>query len=291
MQNGIPSGDYNLRVLNLDSKVSNEKTIIGSASCTGISACLSVGVCSAGAVSCSGIGLGGVGSEVGTWQCSYPASYQLNTELSCSDGLDNDCDGLVDSLDSDCDTPGTPANPPGNGGGGGGGGGGASYACNDKKDNDGDGDCDFNGAVAGVNGCSGLPDLGCVSNTDNNEGNDLPVGDGGDSGVPECSDLRDNDGDGFSDMADAGCDNPDDDSEINKLVNIGEEPSSLSKKDYVSGESIRIGIFWIISAILLVAIVILVILIVKVLKRRATFIELARASGVLNQNRVIYKTK
>jgi hypothetical protein len=38
----------------------------------------------------------------GQWQvCDYGADYQV-TETSCTDGRDNDCDGLVDSADSDC---------------------------------------------------------------------------------------------------------------------------------------------------------------------------------------------
>ncbi|MDP4040015.1 MAG: hypothetical protein Q8P57_05550 [Candidatus Pacearchaeota archaeon] len=187
-----------------------------------------------------------------------PDDYNPGQEDSNGNGVGNVCD--VSAI-----VPPPVITPPGNGGGGGGGGS-ASYACNDNRDNDGDGYCDFDGAVAGVE-CSGLPDSGCVSNTDNNEGNDLSVGDGGDSGVPECSDLEDNDGDGFVDMADAGCTDPDDDSEINELIDIGEESGqNIAEKK----EGVKTGkvILWIILVILIVIILIVIFLIFRVLRMK-----------------------
>lgn len=97
----------------------------------------------------------------------------------CSDGIDNDGDGLVDAADPGCHTDGDPNNP-------------ASF-----------------------------------DPTDNNEGDDggtAGSGDEGDDGADDaqCSDGRDNDGDGLIDEDDPGCHegnninnpyNPDDDSE------------------------------------------------------------------------------
>ena len=37
----------------------------------------------------------------GGWICQYPVTHE-DVETSCSDGLDNDCDGLIDSADPDC---------------------------------------------------------------------------------------------------------------------------------------------------------------------------------------------
>jgi len=53
------------------------------------------GVCAAtGNLSCSG------GAEVDS--CTPLPATELGTEVSCTDGLDNDCDGLADAADPDC---------------------------------------------------------------------------------------------------------------------------------------------------------------------------------------------
>lgn len=94
----------------------------------------------------------------------------------CSDGLDNDGDGLTDypsdpGCSSSADTDEFNAPPP--------------AQCNDGVDNDGDGKVDY------------PADPGCSSSTDNDEFNAPP---------PECSDGADNDGDGKIDYpADPGC--------------------------------------------------------------------------------------
>ena len=97
----------------------------------------------------------------------------------CSDGIDNDLDGLTDFPDDpDCDSAADTdeAHQP---------------ECSDGIDNDGDGDIDF-GA-----------DLGCSSLIDDTE-----------AGMPQCSDGIDNDGDGLTDFPDdPGCSAADDVSE------------------------------------------------------------------------------
>jgi hypothetical protein len=101
----------------------------------------------------------------------------------CSDGLDNDGDGLIDMQDPGCSDPSDddesddPQNP----------------QCNDGLDNDGDGLIDW------------PLDPGCTDPNDNDESDDPQF--------PQCSDGIDNDGDGLIDMQDPGCSDPNDDDE------------------------------------------------------------------------------
>jgi cysteine-rich repeat protein len=66
-------------------------------------ACSSLPECIGAVETCSdGIqnqGAGECAIDVGT---TCPANYEIGTESSCSDGLDNDCDGDTDGADSDC---------------------------------------------------------------------------------------------------------------------------------------------------------------------------------------------
>ena len=55
----------------------------------GVGEACGVGVCSGGRMECNGLGL----------VCSTDSLISAET---CDDGLDNDCDGLTDSADSDC---------------------------------------------------------------------------------------------------------------------------------------------------------------------------------------------
>jgi len=73
-----------------------------------------IGICSAGKQTCSSSGFWGI-------------CVADNTPISeiCNNNLDDDCDGAIDSNDSDCQQSGGGG---GNGGGGGGGGGGNSPA-------------------------------------------------------------------------------------------------------------------------------------------------------------------
>lgn len=110
----------------------------------------------------------------------------------CSDGIDNDGDGLIDAADPGCHTDGDPNNP-------------ASFDPNDNDETDQQRDT--------------APD------TDRGEDR------------PECSDERDNDGDGVIDADDPGCHtdgnannpasyDPDDDSEANAAAGGGAGPSA-----------------------------------------------------------------
>ncbi len=104
----------------------------------------------------------------------------------CSDGIDNDGDGLIDDLDGGCHSDGNPANP-------------NSYVPSDNDESNGTGTGSGTGTGGGDNG-----------------------DDGDDGGDAQCADGRDNDGDGVIDEDDPGCHegnninnpyNPDDDSE------------------------------------------------------------------------------
>jgi len=53
---------------------------------------LQLGVCAGTNQACIG----------GAWQDSYPGTYEA-TEVSCGDNQDNDCDGLEDCFDPDCE--------------------------------------------------------------------------------------------------------------------------------------------------------------------------------------------
>lgn len=137
----------------------------------------------------------------------------------CSDGADNDADGVVDSADPGCHTDGNAANP-------------TSYnpadndetnvpQCSDGGDNDGDGVAD-------------TADPGCHTDGDpSNAASFDPADD--DERNAQCSDRADNDGDGVSDSADPGCHtdgdprnassyDPTDNNETNDAARVAELP-------------------------------------------------------------------
>jgi hypothetical protein len=101
----------------------------------------------------------------------------------CSDGQDNDADGVIDLADPGCadpsDTDETDPPPP------------VSPACSDGQDNDADGVID-------------LADPGCADPSDTDETDPPPPV------SPACSDGQDNDADGVIDLADPGCADPSD---------------------------------------------------------------------------------
>ena len=97
----------------------------------------------------------------------------------CSDGIDNDGDGLIDyPADPGCGGPDSVTESP---------------ACQDGIDNDGDGKIDFDGGASANHGVAlGPPDPGCpwpFAEIEN----------------PECDDGIDDDGNGLVDFADPKC--------------------------------------------------------------------------------------
>ena len=100
--------------------------------------------------------------------CIVNQNAEFPEPAACSDGVDNDADGLVDTGDPGCDSPDDDSeeNEP-------------IAKCNDGIDNDGDGLIDFPN------------DPGCSLLLDDDEGDDCPDGEG----CPACGDGIDNDGD------------------------------------------------------------------------------------------------
>ena len=123
----------------------------------------------------------------------------------CSDGIDNDGDGLIDATDPGCHSDGNASNT-------------SSYDASDTSE--------ANAAVPaqcadGIdNDGDSLIDLvdpGCSGADDNDETN---TPGGGGNPTPQCSDGVDNDGDGNIDFpADSGCDGAGDDSENSEQAN------------------------------------------------------------------------
>ncbi len=125
----------------------------------------------------------------------------------CSDGIDNDGDGLIDRLDPGClSGPGGTYDPNDDSE--------LDTECSDRRDNDGDGQTDANDP-----GCLSGPG-GTYNPLDNSE---LDT---------ECSDGRDNDGDGKIDFpADRGCTSRADDSERTApgTARLGSFPASIAR--------------------------------------------------------------
>lgn len=96
----------------------------------------------------------------------------------CSDGLDNDGDGLIDGFDPSCSGPNDPTEE--------------DRQCSDGADNDEDGATD-------------LDDRGCEDAEDDDESDEPPL--------PQCQNELDDDEDGFVDLDDRGCEDADDDDE------------------------------------------------------------------------------
>ncbi len=134
----------------------------------------------------------------------------------CSDGIDNDGDGLTDCEDTDagdCNPPGGPTVPPCEDG--------TETTCNDALDNDGDGDADcLDNDCDGVSQCEFGTELTCNDGFDNDGDGDVDCDDtdcqegGGGNGEDvcfenTCDDTDDNDGDGDADCLDEDCDGKD----------------------------------------------------------------------------------
>lgn len=127
----------------------------------------------------------------------------------CSDGVDNDGDNLVDMSDPGC----TSASDNDETNTTGGGGSGSTPACRDNIDNDGDNlvdsadpGCHSDGNASN----SASYDSNGTSEVNSNTGGGGTGGGGGSGGggsLPQCSDGQDNDNDGMKDVADPGCHN------------------------------------------------------------------------------------
>ncbi|MEE2786112.1 MAG: hypothetical protein VX589_02165 [Myxococcota bacterium] len=118
----------------------------------------------------------------------------------CSDGLDNDGDGLIDMADPECIFPCTSTERP-------------VAACRNQRDDDDDGLIDF------------PDDRGCYSIWDDDEG--------GDEGAFACLNQIDDDGDGLVDFPeDPGCLNPSDDTETSPACGNGVDDDNDGRVDY-----------------------------------------------------------
>jgi hypothetical protein len=180
--------------------LSVSSTIIGSCSNNAAHSCLSNADCPGGTCtplappSGGGLTCNSDGSNV---QCSaplHPITWENEAGSSvCADGKDNDCDGLVDVADVGCQSP---------------------EIC-DGKDNDGNGliDDGFDvGAAcsAGVGACQASGHKVCSADHTTTVCDAVPKAPKveGPFGSPSCSDLVDNNCDGATDSADAGCKAP-----------------------------------------------------------------------------------
>jgi hypothetical protein len=148
--------------------------------------------------------------------------FAIDKTRACSDGRDNDGDGLVDAGDPGCTGPDDPSErDPG-------------LACDDGLDNDGDGRSDV-GADPGCDAASDpselSPALVCDDGVDN-DGDGLadvvldpgcadPLDASELDPAVECDDGLDNDGDGLVDLADPGCSGVLDGSEQNPACSDG----------------------------------------------------------------------
>jgi len=122
---------------------------------------------------------------------------EVEPVFQCSDGIDNDQDGLVDLDDPGCDAQDDDVefNEP------------VLFACSDGVDNDQDGAVD-------------MQDVGCDSQDDDDESDEVVVV------TPYCSDQLDNDGDGLVDMDDPGCESAEDDDEFNEVEPVEDSACS-----------------------------------------------------------------
>ncbi|MCU7843865.1 MAG: hypothetical protein KZQ93_08510 [Candidatus Thiodiazotropha sp. (ex Monitilora ramsayi)] len=162
------------------------------------------GVCGAGTLTCDGSG-----AEPVCTQNQAAGTEGPFGSASCADGLDNDCDGLSDAVDPDCDEPVV-----------------VVEICDNGIDDSGNGlvDCQdpaCDGFVSGVcnTGSSGI----CAAGTSVCQSGaqacvqDQPAGTEGPIGSPTCADGLDNDCDGLSDGDDLDCIEPFGDVYLKKL--------------------------------------------------------------------------
>ena len=160
-----------------------------------------VGACgTTGALVCQG------GRTVDTCRPGAPGTEGPFGSASCGDGVDNDCDGVVDGLDAGCSAPAM------------------EQACVDGQDNDGDGlvDCADPDCASAVNGScdSGLAGVCAAGQVQCAGGAPACV----QTVFPKaevCADGLDNDCDGLADLADPDCQKPASGSRLRGLLRQG----------------------------------------------------------------------
>ena len=142
-------------------------------------------------VQCSGSPVGtGCGAQVEGYSTRAKFGYMaIESEChieACRDGIDNDGDGKIDTLDPDCLGPEDDSETNN------------AVACADGVDNDNDGAVDF------------PQDFSCSDAQDIDEANPKS----------QCQDTIDNDGDGVIDLVDPGCTSSQDNDESSELLNL-----------------------------------------------------------------------
>jgi len=175
------------------------------------------GICAAGTRNCSG------GGEV--CQQDTPAQEESAAAGTCNDGLDNDCDGLTDASDPDCQTC-VPDEPEG------------EVSCFDGNDNDCDldidcADNDCNGAVGAPTTC-GVGECAASGNVECQGGNQVDsCSPGSPPEDPEvtCNDGLDNDCDGLTDANDPDCQVAADCSQYGNRTSCNNDPNCRWKKN------------------------------------------------------------
>lgn len=161
-----------------------------------------------------------------------PATAGSETPPQCSDGVDNDGDGLIDAADPGCHSDGNPNNP-------------SSYVPSDNDESNRTTGSSTGPTGNGGNGGNGSNGSGVAGSNGS-----------GANGRPQCSDGIDNDGDNLVDNADPGCHtdgnannpssyNPNDDSEVNGAV-----PASSAGLPFTGTDVVAVAL---IGALLLAA--------------------------------------
>ena len=174
----------------------NRLTDCADTDCDGIQFLDQVTTCGEGACESTGNWECRNGGQFDTCQPGSPAAEGPFGNASCSDGIDNDCDGTTDASDSDCVV--------------------QEETCDDGTDNNGNGlvdcadpQCDgfgFNDVTnCGVGACASTGSTVCQDGGAVDTCQPGPAGDEGPYGDPSCSDDIDNDCNNQTDDADTNC--------------------------------------------------------------------------------------